>query len=48
MNNEHNAHTHCGVCRVRCTRVQLSSKAAEKKAEPKAEMSQTARIRSVP
>ena len=30
------------------TRVQLFSKAAEKKAEPKAEMSQTARIRRVP
>ena len=32
----------------RCTRVQLFSKAAEKKAEPRAEMSQTARMRQVP
>ena len=30
------------------TKVQLSSKAAEKNAEPRAEMSQTARMRGVP
>lgn len=30
------------------TRVQVSSKAAEKKAEPRAEISQTARMRQVP
>ena len=37
-----------GRTRVGSTRVQLFSKAAEKNAEPRAEMSQTARMRGVP